>query len=139
MLKSYKVTGIAMGLVILAACGGTAAAEPKAADPITVTAPAPAAKVVTQTVDRVPQACMKALDDAEAVVATARKGILLSVKWPDIAVRSLRAGLNADSVALQGITTDVKGLNADYVSITEELRPEVASYNRDSGSCRAAR
>jgi hypothetical protein len=144
MFKFYKLPCLGLGLITLAACGGTAAAEPKAADPVTVTVtapapPAPPAKVVTKTVNKVPQACIDALDDAEAVVATARKAIVLSVKWPDIAVRSFKAGLTADSAALGGITRDVKALNTSYVTFATDLAPQVASYNRHSTTCRAAK
>ncbi len=106
----------------------------------------PKVKTVTQTetvtkeveVEVVPQACLDALNDAEAVADSVADFGKVSVKWPGLVLRAAKAGMNMDVSAVNGITADMESMTSDYHDITAEMTPQVRSFNTNKATCRSA-
>jgi hypothetical protein len=114
--------------VVIGASGSTA----ETAAPVVKT------KTVTETVEVTPQSCLDALDAAEGVVSSAADYVNLTVQWPRLVLRALRAGVNMDMTAVDNITADINGLTADTRAITADVRPQVKQFNSAEDACRAA-
>ncbi len=106
----------------------------------------PKIKTVTQTetvtkeveVEVVPQACLDAIDDSEAVAKQVARSMNISATWPDMVVRGVEIGMSMDTSGMKDLTADVKDMTAKYEDITREVTPIVSSFNANKASCRSA-
>lgn len=92
-----------------------------------------------ETVDTTPQACIDALDAAEAlvhgpVIEQSEDTIVLIGLIP----QAFEAGLNADSVSAQNIIDTMDEITAQSDERNVEIDTLVTEYNETSEECRAS-
>lgn len=121
------VAAVALGVGLVAGSGG----------PETVTKTE--TKTVTETVDSTPQACVDAMDAAEAlvtgpVVEQTEDSVVLVGLIP----LAFEAGVNMDNAAAQDIIDTLDETTARSESRNVEIESLVTEYNEASEKCRAS-
>jgi hypothetical protein len=123
------LVGIAAALVIGVTIGAAGQTEP-------TTGLQTDTDTVTETVEITPQACIDALDTAEAAFGIASSFAGYTSDLAYTASEAVYAAAYGDYLALESLTADVESINAGINGLTADLTPLVDEYNADSAACR---
>jgi hypothetical protein len=124
------LVSIAAALVIGVVIGAAGQTGPTTTESEVVT------DTVTETVETTPQACIDALDTAEAAFGIASSFAGYTSDLATTAAEAVYAAAYGDYLTLESLTADVEDINAGINGLTADLTPLVDEYNADSAACR---
>lgn len=126
---ALTIGGLAVGIGI----GAAGQPEPET---VTIEKPVEVEKIVTETVETTPQACLDAIDHADKLMLTLSDVGMLAAQYIDLIPRAFEAGMDYDLAASEQIIADMDELNTQLESI--DGTTDRANYDAAVEECRGA-
>lgn len=123
---ALTIGGLAVGIGIGAAGEKT--------ETVTVEKPVEVEKVVTETVETTPQACLDAIDHADELMLSLSGVGLLATQYIDLIPRAFEAGMNYDIGASEQIIADMDELTSQVEGM--DVTTDRANYDAAVEECR---
>lgn len=114
--------------------GGIATAAQPEPETVLVEKPVEVEKIVTETVETTPQACLDAIDHADDLMLTLSGVGLLAAQYIDLIPRAFEAGMDYDIAASEQIIADMDDLNSQVEGMDGST--DRANYDAAVEECR---